>query len=86
MGELDKMKVPFEQTLESLLSIQVWDIAKLFVSLIFFLYIVFALIIVKQVGLMAKTLIVPIDLPIKFVAWIHLGLAILTFLLVLIIL
>ena len=80
------MKAPFEQTLESFLSIQVWDIAKLFVSFTFLLYVIFALIIVRQVNLMAKTLIVPIDLPIKFIAWIHLGLAIFAFLLVLIIL
>ena len=80
------MRVSFEEILESLLSIQVWDIAKLFISFVFLLYIIFALIIVRQVNLMDKTLIVPIDLPIKLVAWIHLGLAIFTFLLVLIIL
>ena len=80
------MKAPFEQVLESLLSVQVWDIAKLFISFALLLYVVFALIVVRQVNLMAKTLIVPIDLPIKFVAWIHFGLAIFTFLLVLIIL
>jgi len=75
---------PFEQVLNFIFKIQVWDIAKLIVSLIFLLYIVFALIVVRQVNLMAKTLVVPIDLPIKTVAWFHLGLAIFAFLLALV--
>ena len=76
----------FDQLLTLILSIQIWGIAKLIVSLALLLYIIFALIIVRQVGLMAKTLIVPIDLLIKIVAWIHLSLAILVFLLALIVL
>lgn len=77
---------PFEQVLHFILAIQVWDVAKLFVSFILLLYIVFAFIVLRQIGLMASTLVVPIDLPIKTIAWLHLGLAIFAFLLALVML
>jgi len=75
-----------EKILNFILGIQIWDIAKLVISFTLFLYVIFAYIVVRQVGLMASTLVVPIDLPIKFVAWVHLGLAIFAFLLALMIL
>lgn len=77
---------PFEQLLHFILTIQVWDIAKLLVSFALLLYIIFAFVVVRQVDLMARTLVVPIDLPIKIVAWIHLGLAIFVLLLALVML
>lgn len=77
---------PFEQLLHFILTIQVWDIAKLLVSFALLLYIIFAFIVIRQVDLMARTLVVPIDLPIKIVAWIHLGLAIFVLLLALVML
>lgn len=77
---------PFEQLLHFILTIQIWDIAKLVVFFVLLLYIVFAFIVVRQVGLMARTLVVPIDLPIKTIAWLHLGLAIFAFLLALVML
>lgn len=76
----------FDQVLDFIFTIQVWDVAKLVVSFILLLYIVFAFIVLRQVGLMASTLVVPIDLPIKTIAWLHLGLAIFAFLLALVML
>lgn len=76
----------FDQVLDFIFTIQVWDIAKLVVSFVLFLYIVFAFIVIRQVSLMARTLVVPIDLPIKIIAWLHLGLAIFAFLLALVML
>lgn len=76
----------FEQVLDFIFSVQVWGIAKLFVCLALLLYIVFSLIVVRQVDLMAKTLMVPIALPIKTVTIFHLGLAIFVFLLALVML
>ena len=80
------MSMNFEQILEFLLSIQIRNVVKLIASLTILLYIVFAWIVVRQVNLMAKTLMVPIDLPIKIVAWLHLGLSIFVFLISLVIL
>lgn len=80
------MKMPLDRLFDFIFSIQIWDVAKLVASLTLLLYVIFAWIVVRQVNLMARTLIVPIDLPIKMVAWIHLGLAIFLFLLALVIL
>lgn len=44
------------------------------------LYVAFAVIVLRQVGLMNKTLQTGFDLPLKLIAWIHLLGAILSFL------
>jgi len=77
---------PFEQVLEFILTLQVWDVAKVFVCFTFLLYVIFAFVVLRQVNLMARTLAVPIDLSIKTAAWLHLGLAIVAFLLALMVL
>lgn len=43
------------------------------------IYLAFALIIVRQVGLMTKTLNGMLDIPIRLVAWVHLGVAVMVF-------
>ena len=75
-----------EQVLEFILTLQAWDVAKVFVCFTLLLYVIFAFVVLRQVNLMARTLAVPIDLPIKTVAWFHLGLAIFAFLLALVML
>ena len=77
---------PFEQFLQSLVNIQLGSLARVFVSFSFFLYLLFAFIVIRQVNLMSRTLMVPIDKVIKIMAWVHLGLAIFSFVLTLIIL
>jgi len=77
---------PFEQFLQSLVNIQLGSLTRLFISFSFFLYLLFAFIIIRQVNLMSKTLVVPIDKAIKIMALVHLGLAIFSFVLTLIIL
>lgn len=50
------------------------------------IYLAFAVIVVRQVGLMTRTLNGMLDLPIKLVAWVHLGIAVIVFLLALLVL
>jgi len=69
-----------------LIGISVWLIAKIFVLIALGLYIVFAGVIVKQVGLMIKTVEVGFEAPIKFVAWGHFLFAVGIFVLAIIIL
>ena len=59
-----------------LIGISAWLIAKYFVLFALGLYIIFAVVVVKQVGLMIKTIKVGFEAPIKFVAWGHLLFAI----------
>lgn len=70
-----------DQILKSIFSIQVWDVAKLFVCFVLLLYIIFSYVVFRQADLMAKTLAVPIYLPIKIIALVHLFLAIFAFVL-----
>lgn len=46
-------------------------------------YIAFGIIVVRQVGLMIKTLNGTVNLPIKIIAWIHLGMILGLFLIIL---
>lgn len=81
---------PFDrltQILATLLPVlTVWWLVKILFLLALLIYIAFAIIIIRQIGLMAKTLHTEFAIPIKLVAWIHLAAAILTFLLALLIL
>lgn len=77
---------PIEQILDFILNVRFLNFYKLIFSLAFFIYILFSLVIVRQVNLMAKTLMVAVDLYIKVISWVHLGLAIFAFILALVIL
>lgn len=57
-----------------------WGIVKVFVIIIFFLYLGFALVLVRQVGLMSKTLDGEFKKVLKLVSWIHLLAAVLVLL------
>jgi hypothetical protein len=50
------------------------------------LYILFSLVVIKQVGLMVKSLNGQLDLPLKLIAYIHTGLALGVFVLALVVL
>ena len=69
-----------------LINVSIWFVAKAFVLFALGLYIVFAGVIVKQVGLMIKTINVGFEALIKFVAWGHLFFAVGIFVLAIIIL
>jgi hypothetical protein len=77
---------PIERILDFILNFRFMGFYKIVFSLAFLVYILFALVVVRQVNLMVKTLIVPVDLYIKVIVWLHLGLAIFAFILALIIL
>lgn len=63
-----------------------WMILKVLVCFSFLLYIMFALVIVKQVNLMTQTLGGQLELPLKLIAAIHLAGAIFIFVLAIMIL
>ncbi|PIU02116.1 hypothetical protein COT66_01890 [Candidatus Shapirobacteria bacterium CG09_land_8_20_14_0_10_49_15] len=71
--------------LERLLS-DPWIFLKILFLMGFFIYLAFAVIVVRQVKLMSQTLNGILDLPLKMIAWIHLLVAIGVFLLALIVL
>ena len=62
--------------------IDLWLIGKLFALLAFVVYVVFAGVVLRQVYLMTKTVSVGFELPLRTLAWAHLGLALLALLLV----
>lgn len=51
---------------------QIWWVVKLFYLLGLVMYMIFAVVLVRQVGLMSKTLNGSIELPIKWLARLHL--------------
>ncbi|MEK7525955.1 MAG: DUF5657 family protein [Patescibacteria group bacterium] len=64
----------------------IWAIVKILFLFAIAIYVVFAIVVVRQVGLMTKTLEVGFEIPIKFIAWLHLLFALGTFVLALLIL
>ncbi|BCX14428.1 MAG: hypothetical protein KatS3mg088_111 [Patescibacteria group bacterium] len=54
-----------------LFSFPVWEVVKWFFLFAFFLYIIFSLVIIRQVNLMNKTLEVNFEKPIALLSYIH---------------
>ncbi len=76
---------PFEKLIESLADFSFdfnWFIKGFFVIGMLF-YFAFGIVVVRQVALMSKTLNGAIDVPIKILAWIHLGMILGLFLVIL---
>lgn len=70
----------------SLLPFSVWLVVKLFFIVGLVVYLVFALVVVKQADLMTSTIEMGFKTPIKLLAWGHLIFAVIVLLLALIIL
>jgi len=51
--------------------ISIWLIAKAFVLLALFMYIVFSLVVIRQIRLMLETVDMGLNLPIRFIGWAH---------------
>ena len=73
----------FSQILGFFLSLQIWGIVKGLLLFFLFLYIIFAIVVVRQVNLMKKALNGALDWSLILIAWLHLGFAIIVFLLAL---
>jgi len=61
----------------------IWFLVKILFLIGLTIYLAFAVIVIRQVGLMSKTVNGPLETPIKSIAWIHLLVAIGVFLLAL---
>lgn len=69
-------EAPFDQILSILLGLNIWQVVKGFLLLGILLYLVFAVVIIRQINLMFDALEVELEWVIKFVAWLHLFLVI----------
>lgn len=76
----------FDKILNFLINIQIWTISKAIVCFALFLYIIFAVVVVRQVRLMTEAIDFSLDWFLKMVAMIHLLGAIFVLLLAVIIL
>ncbi len=56
--------------------VSIWFFAKILFLIAIVVYIIFALVVVRQVGLMTDTLEVGFEMPVRIVAWGHLLFAI----------
>lgn len=77
---------PVDNLFRFLFGVDPWGILKVPVLFALLLYVVFAVVVVKQVHMMTETLCDQLELPLKIVAAIHLAGAIFVFVLALIIL
>ena len=72
--------------LQDLFNLDVWTLLKWPFLLLFLLYLAFAFIVVRQVGLMSRTLNGVLDTQLKLITWLHLLVSLFVFALALIIL
>jgi hypothetical protein len=54
---------------------RIWDIAKLFVLVGLLVYLVFAIVVIRQVQLMTRTVTGDLDKAIRVISWVHFGLS-----------
>ena len=71
---------------QDLLNLDIWTVLKWPFLLLFLFYLAFAFIVVRQVGLMSRTLNGVLDTQLKLIAWLHLLVSLFVFALTLIIL
>lgn len=69
-----------------LVGISIWLAIKIFVLLFLGMYIIFALVVIRQIALMSGTLDMGLNLPIRFIGWTHFLFAVGIFVIALIIL
>jgi hypothetical protein len=67
---------PVEQFLQSLITLNIWTVVKWLMVLGLGLYAVFAVVAVRQVQLMSRTINGALEWPIKVLAGVHLGIAV----------
>lgn len=77
---------PIESLLQTILTLDLWQIVKVFVLLGIAVYIAFSLLVLKEVYLMARTLKNWLNYIIILISWLHLFFSILVFLLALFVL
>lgn len=81
---------PFDRLLDALFqgdfTLDIWFFVKILFLIGLAFYLAFAVIVVRQVNLMAKAVNVPMEIPLRLIAWVHLLAAIGLFLLALVIL
>lgn len=65
-------------------NVSIWLVAKIFILFALILYLVFSIMVIKEVDLMNKTITGVYNLPIKLIAWLHLLLALSVFIVALI--
>jgi len=76
----------FEIFLENLVNISPWFIAKLAFLIFLTVYLAFAVIVIRQVQLMVKTLNGSFDLPLQILSFVHLAFTVFVFLMAVLIL
>ncbi len=76
----------FENFFESIFSISIWTVAKWLIEIALFIYLVFAIIVVRQVYMMTEVIKEKFNWIIKIISWIHLVFVVLVIFLSLVIL
>ena len=54
-----------------LIGISVWLAVKIFILIFLGIYIIFAVVVIRQIKLMSETLDMGLNLPIRFLGWTH---------------
>ncbi len=58
--------------IDILLNISIWSVVKIFILVALAIYLVFAVVVIRQVNTMTKVVSGELDIPLKILSWFHL--------------
>lgn len=69
-----------ENIFDFILTITIWHLFKIFILIGLLIYMVYAVVVIRQVKIMTTTFETGFEIPLRLISWLHLGLVILIFL------
>lgn len=75
-----------EDIFNFILTITIWHVFKIFILIALLIYMVYAFVVIRQVKIMTITFETGLEVPLRLISWLHLGLVIFIFLIALFVL
>lgn len=72
--------------IKAILNISIWAVAKILILFALVIYLIFAVVVIRQVNAMTKVISGQLNMPLKILSWLHLLLTILVILVCIVIL
>ncbi len=58
--------------IDLILNISIWSVAKVFIIIALIIYLIFAIVVIRQVNSMTKVVSGQLNIPLRILSWVHL--------------
>lgn len=72
--------------IDIIMNISVWSVAKILILIALIIYLIFAIVVIRQVNTMTKVVSGQLNIPLKILSWVHLLLTLLVIILSIVVL